>query len=91
MNASIQALEEVQFAMSGAAAELGLKDEKDVVNMVKEIRSEKMAKRFRAGAEAIQKIIGQDVPWASEEDMIEELTEERRKKRTAHHGERREN
>ena len=44
MNASIQALLEAQKAFAGVADELGIKDEQDVVDMVKEIRAE------RAGA-----------------------------------------
>ena len=41
MNATIQALDEVQDAMRGVADELGLKDEQDVVEMIKEMRAER--------------------------------------------------
>ena len=41
MNASLDALLEAQKAFSGVADELGLKDEQDVVDMVKEIRAER--------------------------------------------------
>ena len=41
MNASINALLEAQKSFKGFADELGIKDEQDVVNMVKEIRSER--------------------------------------------------
>lgn len=41
MNASLDALLEAQQAFSGAAEEAGLKNEQDVVNMVKEIRTER--------------------------------------------------
>ena len=39
MNASLDALLEAQRAFSGVADDLGLKDEQDVVDMVKEIRA----------------------------------------------------
>ena len=41
MNASLDALLEAQRAFSGVADDLGLKDEQDVVDMVKEIRAER--------------------------------------------------
>lgn len=41
MNASINALLEAQEAFKGAAEEIGIKDEQDVVDMVKEIRAER--------------------------------------------------
>ena len=41
MNASVNALLEAQKAFQGAAEELGLKDEQDVVELVKEIRAER--------------------------------------------------
>lgn len=41
MNASINALLEAQEAFKGAAEELGIKDEQDVVDMVKDIRIER--------------------------------------------------
>ena len=41
MNASLDALLEAQQAFSGAAEEMGLRDEQDVVNMVREIRAER--------------------------------------------------
>ena len=41
MNASLDALLEAQRAFSGVADALGLKDEQDVVDMVKEIRAER--------------------------------------------------
>lgn len=41
MNASIQALMEAQRAFRGTAEKLGLQDEQDVVDMVKEIRAER--------------------------------------------------
>lgn len=41
MNASVNALMEAQKAFQGIAEELGLKDEQDVVDMVKEIRAER--------------------------------------------------
>lgn len=41
MNASVNALLEAQKAFQGMADELGLKDEQDVVDMVKEIRAER--------------------------------------------------
>ena len=41
MNASLDALFEAQQAFSGVADDLGLKDEQDVVDMVKEIRAER--------------------------------------------------
>lgn len=44
MNASIQALLEVQKAFEGVADELGIKDEQDVVDMVKEIRADRAGK-----------------------------------------------
>lgn len=45
MNASINALLEAQKEFQGVAEELGLKDEQDVVDMVKEIRAERSGSR----------------------------------------------
>ena len=41
MNASLDALLEAQQSFAGVADELGLKDDEDVVDMVKEIRAER--------------------------------------------------
>ena len=41
VNASLDALLEAQKAFQGVAEELGIKDEQDVVKMVKEIRAER--------------------------------------------------
>lgn len=41
MNASVNALMEAQKAFQGVAEELGIKNEEDVVNLVKEIRAER--------------------------------------------------
>lgn len=41
MNASMDALTEAQKAFAGAAGKAGLKNEQDVVDMIKEIRAEK--------------------------------------------------
>ena len=41
MNASIAALLEAQEAFKGVAEEMGIKNEQDVVDMVKEIRAER--------------------------------------------------
>ena len=41
MNASMQALLEAQKAFAGVADELSVKDEQDVVDMVKEIRAQR--------------------------------------------------
>ena len=41
INASINPLREVQEAFKGAAEEQGIKNEQDVVDMVKEIRAER--------------------------------------------------
>ncbi|MBD5523556.1 MAG: AbrB/MazE/SpoVT family DNA-binding domain-containing protein [Lachnospiraceae bacterium] len=41
MNASTDALLKAQEAFDGVAEELGIKNEQDVVNLVKEIRAEK--------------------------------------------------
>lgn len=41
MNASTNALLKAQEAFEGAAEELGIKNEQDVVNLVKEIRAER--------------------------------------------------
>ena len=46
MNASINALLEIQIAFQGVADELGIKDEQDVVDMVKEVRKERSG-RYR--------------------------------------------
>lgn len=40
MNSSMQALRDIQKAFVGAAEEAGLKDEQDVVNMIKALRQE---------------------------------------------------
>lgn len=44
MNASLNALLEAQRDFQGVADELGVKDEQDVVDMVKEIRKERSGK-----------------------------------------------
>ncbi len=41
MNASVNALLEAQKDFQGEAGKLGLQDEQDVVNLVKEIRAER--------------------------------------------------
>ncbi len=41
MNASVNALRKTQKAFEGAAEELGIRDEQDIVNMVKEVRAER--------------------------------------------------
>ncbi|MDO5425757.1 MAG: type II toxin-antitoxin system PrlF family antitoxin [Eubacteriales bacterium] len=41
MNASVNALVDAQKAFQGIAEELGLKEEQDVVDLVKEIRAER--------------------------------------------------
>ena len=41
MNASVNALMEAQKAFQGMAKELGISDEQDVVDMVREIRAER--------------------------------------------------
>ena len=41
MNASANALWKAQKAFEGAAEELGIRDEQDIVNMVKEVRAER--------------------------------------------------
>lgn len=40
MNSTMVALQEAQKAFAGAAEQLGLKNEEDVVNMIKELRKE---------------------------------------------------
>lgn len=42
-NASVDALMEVQRTFQGVADDLGISDEQDVVNMVKQIRAERGA------------------------------------------------
>ena len=44
-NSAMIALEEVQKAFEGEAERLGLKTEEDVVNMIKEFRTEKRSKK----------------------------------------------
>lgn len=41
MNASVDALMEVQRAFQGVAEELGIENEQDVVEMVRQIRAER--------------------------------------------------
>ena len=48
MNSSIEAWREAQAAFSGEATRLGLKNEQDVVDMVKEIRRERWEEAHRA-------------------------------------------
>lgn len=43
MNASANALRKAQQAFEGAAEELGIRNEQDIVNMVKEVRAERGA------------------------------------------------
>lgn len=42
MNSSMEALHKAQIAFAGEAERLGLKDEQDVVDMVAELRRERM-------------------------------------------------
>ena len=44
MNASVNALLEIQKDFEGAATTAGIKNEQDVINLVKEIRSERSDK-----------------------------------------------
>ena len=47
---------------------------------------EENTKKIIECAESIRKIIGDDIPWASEEEMIEELARDRRERwENAHH------
>ena len=49
-NAAMVALKEVQEAFSGEAERLGLRDEQDVVDMVKEVRREMLDERHGGNA-----------------------------------------
>lgn len=49
MNSSIEAWRKAQTALAGEAERLGLKDEQDVVDMVKEIRRERWEEARHAG------------------------------------------
>jgi AbrB family looped-hinge helix DNA binding protein len=49
-NAAMVALKEVQEAFSGEAERLGLRDEQDVVDMVKEVRREMWEERHGGNA-----------------------------------------
>jgi AbrB family looped-hinge helix DNA binding protein len=49
-NAAMVALKEIQEAFSGEAERLGLRDEQDVVNMVKEVRREMWEERHGGNA-----------------------------------------
>jgi AbrB family looped-hinge helix DNA binding protein len=49
-NAALVALREVQEAFSGEAERLGLRDQQDVVNMVKEVRREMWEERHGGNA-----------------------------------------
>ena len=53
--------------------------EKPMTEEEKKIARENTQK-FIESAEAIRKIIGDDIPWASEEEMIEELANDRRER-----------
>lgn len=44
-NSAMRALQEVQDAFKGEAERLGLKDEQDVINLVKEVRKEMWKER----------------------------------------------
>ncbi len=44
MNASVEALLEVQNSFSGTADELGIRDEQDVTDIVREVREERKGK-----------------------------------------------
>jgi AbrB family looped-hinge helix DNA binding protein len=43
LNSSMEALREAQIAFSGEADRLGLKNEEDVVSLVKDVRKKRMA------------------------------------------------
>ena len=53
--------------------------EKPLTEEQKRINREN-TKKFIECADAIRKIIGDDIPWASEEEMIEELANDRRER-----------
>ncbi len=44
-NATMQAMRDLQDAMDGAAEEVGLRDEEDVMELVRQVRAEKRAAR----------------------------------------------
>ena len=44
-NATMQAMRDLQDAMDGAAEEVGLRDEEDVIELVRQVRAEKRAAR----------------------------------------------
>ena len=44
-NATMQAMRDLQDAMDGAAEEVGLRDEEDVMELVRQVRAEKRVAR----------------------------------------------
>jgi antitoxin PrlF len=44
LNSSMEALREAQISFAGEADRLGLKDEEDVVSLVKDVRKKRMSK-----------------------------------------------
>ena len=43
-------------------------------------RAHENAEKFRIGVQKIRESIGNDIPWSSEEEMIEELARDRRER-----------
>ena len=75
-NIAIQAMQNLQDGMSGAAKEAGINSEDDVMDMLSEIDREELYAKLKKGLEDIEK--GNTRPLSEAFDEIEEMLEKRR-------------
>ena len=78
----------IAFQIFSTLSQAGQDSAVDYLNYLASKEAEARAARFQDGAKAIRNIIGNEIPWPSEEAMIEEITDERRKRRAARRAER---
>ena len=78
----------IAFQVFSTLSRAGQDSAVDYLNYLASKEAEARATRFQDGAKEIRNIIGNEIPWPSEEAMVDELTDERRKKRAARRAER---
>ena len=76
-NIAIQAMQNLQDGMSGAAKEAGINSEDDVMDMLSEIDREELYAKLKQGLEDVEQ--GKTTPLSEALDEIKEMLEKRRK------------
>ena len=76
-NIAIQAMQNLQDGMSGAANEAGINSEDDVMDMLSEIDREELYAKLKQGLEDVEQ--GKTTPLSEALDEIKEMLEKRRK------------